>query len=147
MPQDRALDKDHHMPRIDHWERLLASAIETARARPFVWGVHDCPTFAFETRMILTDGEDVAALWRGRYTTALGGQRVMRRLGWVSLEDMGRALLGEPRPSVLLAQRGDIVLADTGLGFGICIGAKAVGMAPEGLMTVPLTSCRLAWHV
>lgn len=135
------------MPRIDHWERLLASAIETARARPFVWGVHDCPTFAFETRMILTDGEDVAALWRGRYTTALGGQRVMRRLGWVSLEDMGRALLGEPRPAVLLAGRGDIVLTNTGLGFGICNGASAVGMAQEGLITVPLTSCRLAWHV
>ena len=135
------------MPRVDHWERLLASAIDTARVRPFVWGVHDCPTFAFETRMILTDGEDIAALWRGRYTTALGGARVMRRLGWASIEDMGRALLGEPRPSVLLAQRGDIVLADTGLGFGICTGASAVGMAPEGLVTIPLTSCRFAWPI
>ena len=133
------------LPRVDHWERLLAAAIDTAQAKPFVWGVHDCPTFAFETRMILTGGEDIAALWRGRYTTALGGERAMRRLGWASLEDMGRALLGEPRPSVLLAKRGDIVLADTGLGFGICTGASAVGMAPEGLVTVPLTSCRLAW--
>ena len=135
------------LPRVDHWERLLAASIDTARAKPFVWGVHDCPTFAFETRMILTGGEDIAALWRGRYTTALGGERVMRRLGWASLENMGRALLGEPRPSVLLAKRGDIVLADTGLGFGICTGAFAVGMAPEGLVTVPLTSCRLAWAV
>ena len=135
------------MARVDHWERLFAAAIDTARAKPFVWGVHDCPTFAFETRMILTDGEDIAALWRGRYTTALGGERVMRRLGWASLEDMGRALLGEPRPSVLLAGRGDIVLADSGLGFGICIGASAVGMAPEGLVTVPLNSCRLAWPI
>lgn len=133
------------MARIDHWERLLAAAIDTARAKPFVWGVHDCPTFAFETRMILTGGEDFAALWRGRYTTALGGQRVMRRLGWTSLEEMGCALLGEPRPAVLLAGRGDIVLADTGLGFGVCTGSSAVGMAPEGLVTVPLTSCRLAW--
>jgi hypothetical protein len=135
------------LPRVDHWERLLAAAIDTARAKPFVWGVHDCPTFAFETRMILTGGEDIAALWRGRYTTALGGERVMRRLGWASLEDMGCALLGEPRPGVLLAQRGDIVLADTGLGFGICTGASAVGMAPEGLVNVPLTSCRLAWPI
>jgi hypothetical protein len=133
--------------RVDHWERLLASAIDTARVRPFVWGVHDCPTFAFETRMILTDGEDIAALWRGRYTTALGGERVMRRLGWASLEEMGRSLLGEPRPSVLLAGRGDIVLADTGLGFGICTGASAVGMAPEGLVTVPLSCCQLAWPI
>lgn len=135
------------MPRASHWERLLVEAIETARTRPFVWGVNDCPTFAFETRMILTGGEDIAALWRGRYTTALGGARVMRRLGWASLEDTGRSLLGEPRPAVLLAQRGDLVLADTGLGFGICTGASAVGMAPEGLVTVPLTACQLAWSV
>jgi hypothetical protein len=135
------------LPRVDHWERRLAATIDTARAKPFVWGVHDCPTFAFEVRMILTGGEDIAALWRGRYTSALGGARVMRRLGWASLEDMGRTLLGEPRPAVLLAGRGDIVLADTGLGFGICTGASAVGMAPEGLVNVPLTSCRLAWPI
>jgi hypothetical protein len=135
------------MTRITHWERLLAAAITTAGSKPFVWGLHDCPTFAFETRMMLTGGEDVAALWRGRYTTALGGARVMRRLGWSSLEEMGHALLGEPRVSGLSAQRGDILLADTGLGFGICIGASAVGMAPEGLVSVPLTACRVAWLV
>lgn len=135
------------LPRVDHWERLLATAIDTARAQPFVWGMHDCPTFAFETAMILTGGEDTAALWRGRYTTALGGERVMRRLGWASLEEMGRSLLGDPRTTALLAQRGDIVLADTGLGFGICNGATAVGIAPEGLVTVPLTSCQLAWPI
>ena len=129
------------------WEHLLAAATDTARAKTFIWGIHDCPTFAFETRMILTGGEDIAALWRGLYTTALGGQRVMRRLGWASLEEMGRSLLGEPRPAVLLAQRGDLVLADTGLGFGICTGASAVGMAPEGLVTVPLTACKLAWAI
>ncbi|MDV7272085.1 hypothetical protein RYZ20_14410 [Thioclava sp. A2] len=133
--------------RVENWERLLAEAIEAARLRPFAWGIHDCPTFAFETRTTLTGGDDTAALWRGRYSTALGGERVMRRLGWTSLEDMGRALLGDPRASVLLAGRGDIVLADTGLGFGICVGASAVGMAPAGLVAVPLTSCRLAWAV
>ena len=136
--------KDYDL-KVHRWEHLLAAAINTARAKPFVWGVHDCPTFAFETRMILTGGEDIAALWRDRYTTALGGERVMRRLGWSSLEEMGRSLLGEPRRAVLLAQRGDIVLANTGLGFGVCTGASAVGMAAEGLVTVPLTSCRLTW--
>lgn len=104
------MDKNPEMSRIDHWERLLAAAIDKARTRPFAWGLHDCPTFAFETRMVLTDGEDVTALWRGRYTTPLGGQRVMRRLGWASLEEMARALLREPRPAVLLAQRGDIAM-------------------------------------
>lgn len=135
------------MPRVDHWERLLAAAIDTARVRPFAWGLHDCPTFAFETRMALTGGEDVASLWRGKYTTHLGGLRVMCRLGWSSLEAMGHALLGVPRDTPLLAQRGDIVLTDTGLGFGVVIGATAVGLAPDGLRFAALTSCRLAWAV
>ena len=135
------------MKRLEHWERLLAEAIDTARSKPFAWGLHDCPTFAFETRMALTGGEDVAALWRGKYTTHLGGLRVMRRLGWPSLEAMGHALLGVPRDTPLLAQRGDIVLTDTGLGFGVVIGATAVGLAPEGLRFAALTSCRLAWAV
>ena len=135
------------MSHIENWERYLAEAIDVARVKPFAWGLHDCVTFAFETRMTLTGGADMAALWRGRYSTALGSARVMRRLGWGSLEDMGHALLGAPRETPLLAQRGDIVLVGTGLGFGICVGATAVGMAPEGLMTVPLTSCRLAWTI
>ena len=119
------------MTRFDHWERLLAAAIDTARARPFVWGIHDCPTFAFETAMILTGGGDIASLWRGRYTTALGGERVMRRLGWASLEDMGHALLGEPRPTVLLAQRGDIVLAASQDHGGLKGKGRAVMDAPN----------------
>jgi len=147
MTREDERNKDLEMPRVENWPHLLAAAIDTARAKPFIWGLHDCPTFAFETRMLLMDGEDTASLWRGRYTTALGGARVMHRLGWASLEVMGRRLLGEPRPAVLLAQRGDIVLADTGLGFGICNGATAVGMAPEGFVTVPLTSCQLAWPI
>ena len=51
------------MARVENWERLLIEAIDNARARPFIWGLHDCPTFAFETRMLLTNCEDTAALW------------------------------------------------------------------------------------
>lgn len=133
--------------RIPGWERHLAEAIEAARDRPFHWGRHDCATFAFDLRRALACGPDVAALWRGRYSTARGAVRVMHRLGWSSLEAAGCDLLGEPLATVHLAQRGDLVLADTGLGFGICLGARAAGMAPEGLILVPLSSCRLAWRV
>jgi len=129
------------------WERRLAEAIAAARDRPFRWGRHDCATFAFDLRRDIAGGYDVAALWRGRYTTARGAVRVMRRLGWQTLEAAGRDLLGEPLASVHLAQRGDLVLADTGLGFGVCLGAKAAGIAPEGLILVPLSSCALAWRV
>ena len=129
------------------WERILAEAIEAARDRSFRWGRHDCATFAFDLRRAIAGGHDVAALWRGRYTTARGAVRVMRRLGWTSLEAAGRDLLGEPLASVHLAQRGDLVLADSGLGFGVCLGARAAGIAPEGLVLVPISACALAWRV
>ena len=133
--------------RIPGWELRLAAAIDAARDRPFRWGEHDCAIWAFDLRRDLTGGDDVAALWRGRYRTARGAVRVMRRLGWQSLEDAGRDLLGEPLPSVHLAQRGDLVLANTSLGFGICLGARAAGIAPSGLVLVPLATCALAWRI
>jgi len=129
------------------WERRLVDTIEAARGQPFSWGRHDCATFAFDLRREIAGGYDVAALWRGRYTTPRGAVRVMRRLGWQTLEAAGRDLLSEPLPSVHLAQRGDLVLANTGLGFGICLGARAAGIAPEGLILVPLSSCALAWRI
>ena len=133
--------------RIPGWEGILAEAIDAARDRPFRWGRHDCAIWAFDLRRAIAGGHDVAALWRGRYTTARGAVRVMRRLGWQSLEAAGRDLLGEPLPSLHLAQRGDLVLADTGLGFGVCLGARAAGIAPSGLVLVPISACALAWRV
>lgn len=135
------------MSRTDHWERRLAEAIEAARDRRFRWGRHDCATFAFDLRRDIAGGHDVAALWRGRYSTARGAARVMRRLGWSSLEAAGRDLLGAPLASVHLAQRGDLVLANTGLGFGVCLGARAAGIASSGLILVPTSACALAWRV
>jgi hypothetical protein len=134
------------MPRPPDWPHRLAEAIATARTTPFAWGRNDCPTFAFDTRHALT-GEDTAALWRCRYSSYHGGLRLMRRLGWPSLAAMGDALLGAPLAAPLLAQRGDIVLSADGRGFGVCLGATAVGMAPEGLMTLPLTTCTRAWRI
>lgn len=130
---------------MPHWEHRLAAAVASARSQPFAWGSHDCATWAFDLRQDLTGGPDVAARWRGHYRTAMGATRVMRRLGWADLAAMGRALLGEPHPTVLFAQRGDVVLGPD--GFGICLGAQAVGMAPAGLVTLPLSACRLAWPV
>ena len=133
------------MTRVEGWERLLAEAVETARSTPFEWGVNDCALWAAEVRARITDGEDVAAEWRGRYATALGAQRLMRRQGWADMGAMGRALLGEPLPSVLMAQRGDVVLMAQ--GFGICIGAQAVGMGEGGLGVARLSECQMGWRV
>jgi hypothetical protein len=133
--------------RVCGWVSLLTARLEAAGDRPFAWGSHDCATWAFDLRRDLTGGADVAADWRGRYTTPLGAQRVMRRLGWHDLEAMGRDLLGDPRATPLLAQRGDIVLGGEDPAFGICAGARAAFVAPQGLVQLPLAACALAWRV
>ena len=132
--------------RVPHWEQVLAAAIKCAQAQPFIWGQHDCATWAFELHRYITDGPDHAALWRRRYRTPIGCGRVLRRLGWTSLEEGGRALLGDPLDDVRLAQRGDLVLGCDPEAFGVVIGAKAAFVAPEGLVRLPLSTCRLAWR-
>ena len=125
----------------------LIYALAAARTSPFAWGTHDCATWVFELRRMLTGDEDVAALWRGRYSTATGAALLMRRLGWSSLEGMGLDLLGEPLSTPLLAQRGDILLGGEPLAFGICAGRAGVFLSPDGLTDLPLSACRLAWRI
>ena len=134
------------MTRIPHWEQLFAAAITEASTLTFAWGQHDCATWAFDLRRDLTGGPYHAALWRWRYRTPGGCQRVLRRLCWRRLEDGGRALLGEPLPDPRLAQRWDLVLGGDPEAFGVCIGAQAAFVSPDGLVTLPLAACRLAWR-
>lgn len=133
--------------RLEGWEVRLFDAVEAARARPFEWGHHDCATWAFDVRRSLVGGDDLAGLWRGRYRTALGAQRVMRKLGWSDIEAMGRSLLGDPLASVLMAQRGDMLLSGADPAFGVCVGARGAFVGPDGLAFVPLGQCLMAWSV
>jgi hypothetical protein len=132
--------------RVSGWEGVLAAAVEAARTRAFVWGVHDCATWAFDLRRDLTGGDDTAAFWRGRYRTARGAARVLRRLGWTSMSVAGTALLGTPLSDVRLAQRGDLVLSPDATSFGVCLGAQVAFLAPEDLTLRALQSCTLAWR-
>lgn len=125
------------------WEIALVEEIDRARGLVFRWGQHDCATWAFDVRRRLT-GRDAAAAWRGRYSTAAGSVRVMRRLGWVTLPAMGCGLLGDPIQP-LCALRGDIVICAG--AFGICAGAFAVFLAQAGLTERPMAAATMAWRI
>lgn len=132
--------------RVQGWEQRLFEALSLAHARPFAWGEHDCATWAFDLRAALQDTPSAADLWRGRYRTALGGARLMRKLGWDSLEEGARALLGVPLEDVRLAQRGDLVLGGAPEAFGVVVGAEVAFVGLTGLEVTPLTRTRLAWR-
>lgn len=124
----------------------LAAAIAAARARPFAWGANDCVTWAADVRLALT-GEDLATGWRGRYSTPRGAARLIRRMGFRSLTAAVTAALGAPLPSVLMAQRGDVVREGAVEAFGICAGRMALFLSPDGLTERPIEDCGMAWRV
>lgn len=130
--------------RREGWERALSAEVEAARTRPFEWGRHDCALWAADCVMAMT-GNDPAACWRGRYRTALGAARILRRSGCDDIAAMAARVLDAPLPSPVMARRGDI-LSD-GEAMGVCIGAAAAFLSPDGLVFKPLAACAVGWRV
>jgi len=107
-------------PRFDDWPQRMEAAIRARRDLPLDWGVHDCATFASDVIQAMT-GEDFFAPFRGRYTTALGAVRAIRRAGFDTLADFAAA--NAPAVPVAFARRGDLLFYPTGAGG---IGSLAI---------------------
>lgn len=134
------------MRRAENWPGLLATAIEEARNRPFVWGEHDCALFAADVVLKMT-GQDLAADFRGLYASKTQAIKILGAAG--GLDAVVTGLLGWPLYHPKLAQRGDVVMVDTpeGRALGICNGATAACAGPDGLTFVEMTLWLTAWRV
>lgn len=115
------------MYRKPDWEVRLAAYLEPLRARAFAWGEHDCCTFAAGAVNAMT-GVDPMPEFRGRYSTARGSVRALRRLGAGTLATTLDAKFDAVDPA--LAHRGDIVMS-SGL-LGVCLGPALVAVGREG---------------
>ncbi len=140
--------------RRDGWEAALRAQVDLARERLFEWGVNDCGLFAADCVLAVT-GTDLAAAFRGKYTTAAGNRRALMRLGEGSIEATVTAILGEPIAPAL-AQRGDAVLFHSfppdappeGIdALAVCLGEVAASPGPSGLAYVPMGEWLKAWRV
>jgi hypothetical protein len=115
------------MNRKPDWEARLAAYLEPMRARAFAWGKHDCCTFTAGAVEAMT-GVDPMPEFRGKYRSAAGSTRALRRIGG---GDLPRTLdMKFQQIPASLAQRGDIIMHD-GL-LGICLGAAVVAVGREG---------------
>ncbi len=117
---------------------LLARFIEERRRMPFAWGSNDCCLFAADWVLTAT-GRDIAADYRGRYSTALPALRFVEAGGGVEAM-IERAGAAPVHPS--LARRGDVIARDVGngIGLGVCVGAMAAFVAEDGLRFVDFSS-------
>lgn len=134
--------------RLPDWEVRLAAYLEALRLRRFAWGEHDCCTFAAGAVAAMT-AVDPMAEFRGRYTTAIGSARALRRYGAGTLA--ATLDIKFERISHALAQRGDIVMSHGLLGIGWGSFLIAVGSEGdrEGLIRVERWrwSDPIAWRV
>lgn len=124
----------------------LAAFLRAGGARPFAWGVQDCCLWAADWVLAAT-GRDPAAVWRGRYRTALGAARLAARRGGFEahvaacLADAGLTETAEPRP-------GDVGIVDLANGPTFAVRTRGC-WAAKGERGVVLTDapCLRAWSV
>jgi len=136
------------MARRHDWPERLAEVVRAAQARPFAWGRHDCALFVCDCVRAMC-GEDPAARFRGRYRTARGAQRAIRRIGGArDLADLATRVLGPSIPPAF-ARRGDVVEAvfSGNSVLGVVMGRMFVATGEKGLVHAPTLSATRAWRV
>jgi hypothetical protein len=136
--------------RYDNWPERLAALVERARARRFVWGQHDCMTFAADAVRAMT-GIDPIAGWRGRYASEEEGDALLGPDGLESFVAHLMAGLGVPEASPRHVQRGDwamVTLPRTDrLWNGVCLGESVAMPAEHGLVFVPAARVARCWRI
>ncbi|GLI99113.1 DUF6950 family protein [Sphingobium sp. BS19] len=132
--------------RISTWEQALADYLASVADAEFTWGELDCALFAANAVLAMT-GHDIAAPFRGKYSTAAGSARALKRYGAGTLEATFDTLL--PVKPIGYARRGDVVMHDGGVG--VCVGSHALFVGREGeregLVRVPRAEWVRAWGV
>ncbi len=133
----------------EHLHSFLAARLP----QPYRWGSNDCCLFAADAVEALT-GVDVAAEFRGRYTTKRGAFAMIRAVtGGKTLADAVAwcmAKHGIPaHPFPLQARRGDPVLLGTDSAGVVSPEGHSVLCAVEGVGIVrrPLNEITKAWTV
>lgn len=132
--------------RVEGWESLLNEHISQAYQTPFSWGEHDCALWSASWVAKCT-GADHTPPWRGKYKTAIGASRFMKRRGFDGVAGIAAVHLPEIR--VAMARRGDLVLLEqTGsTSLGVCNGRDSFFLTADGVTLFPTLGCARAWRV
>lgn len=132
--------------RIQGWERALRLVVEKHLALPTQYGVSDCYVIADDAVEAVT-GERLYRDAR-RYRTAQGAARVLRRHGFLTVEDAFAGRFSEI--PVAQAQRGDIGVVHQPNGEvsgGVFIGSGFFTRGPASALVLPMFTAARAYRV
>lgn len=132
--------------RLHGWERRLAAVTEKHMALPGAWGACDCGLTVGEAIEAVT-GVNPLAGFIGRYKTALGAARIMKRKGWGDMADVLASFF--PETGRLMARRGDVgvVMQGGALTAGYVCEHGFAAKGPRGLIFHDLTEIISAYRV
>jgi len=130
------------------WEHRLAAYIAERRNAPFVWGVHDCVTFANGAVEAVTGVNLLREHGVPAYSTREEAYALIGANG-MSFTDIARSTL--VMTSCKRAMRGDVVLGpfskEYGNTYGVVIGASVACPGQFRLGFLPLSNAVLAFMV
>lgn len=147
------------MTRIDNWQSNLSAVINARREQSFMWGETDCTQFAFEAIKAVT-GDDMAAPYYGKYTTAKGALKILQKVDGVKTPTaLFEKYLGEAKV-IAFARKGDVVTCDPkSIGYdapddagafgdviGVCYGQMSYFVGASGLVAVQTLQCAKCFH-
>lgn len=127
------------MARILEWRERLQVVLHDAETRKFNPGTYDCFSGLTSACVEAIIGEDIAAPYRGQYSTMLGAVRLIKEQGYNDLLDAIAQRFTEVPTA--FANHGDIVAipddtGGTGYALGICLGERIAVMHPDGYGTI-----------
>ncbi|MCK7458509.1 DUF6950 family protein [Idiomarina aminovorans] len=132
------------MKRTNDWPTELANFLLKTRKTPFKWGENDCCLFAANA-IIAMGGQDVAEDVRGRYKTAIGAHRIMKKFGANSLTELLKQRLGRPDGFIT---RGAIVIVESeGEQVAGVFYQKPWALTEKGLQGMPFESVIQSWSL
>ena len=136
------------MKRLDNWTVRVHEYLEMKHGTPFKWGESDCCLFACNIVMVMT-GVDIAKKWRGKYKTARGAKRFLKRgLNTVTEETMEEFNCAEVK--IPFRRRFDLALIESGQGLalGVINAHGNVWAQGENKMEEMPSSCILrVWRI
>ena len=132
--------------RNQDWQLAFEKCVAENYHTRFEWGTHDCCLWAANLVLAIT-GHDVAADFRGKYSTAKGAAEILAANDGMTA--LWTKLLDTEAVSPLFASIGDVVLAevDGQETMTVCNGDTLLATGTTGLCTLPISSALKAWKI
>ena len=129
-----------------NWVIELARFIESRRTMPFIWGENDCCLFVADAVQLIS-GIDPAEPFRGKYTTATGAARALKKYGDGTIAGALSQVFQEIKPCEL--GRGDVAMIEVNgqPAAALSFSGKLWAVSESGLITLPRSEAYQAWRV